>query len=241
VALLRAHIDRMPLAPSVVRSDLEIPAAFDGIVMQALAKHPQDRFRSAQAMARALQGAPLTGGGTAQAAPTTQMTRPLVNRPISVPSTTATRHVRSHPPPPRRRQGSQAGLWVLLILIVAMLGAIGVYAWNTYLNDDAATPTSTPRPTQTVEDLPVNQPPVDDDDQQVIEPSDGGYEDVIEEPTFTPEPTLEPTLEPTEPPVPTETIPIIEPGTGGDTATIAPGDGEPSPTSDGGGIIEPGD
>lgn len=139
-------------------------------------------------------------------------------------------------PPPR--QGSSAGLWFLLVAILVLLGAIGVYAYETYIDDDPANPAATATATQ---EAPVSQPTVDNDEgdgQQVIEPNDGGYEDIVDEPTETSVP------EPTEPPLPTETVPIIEPDDGNDMPTIASGNGE-SPEPDGGNdsidYIEPGD
>ena len=256
VALLRAHVEQVPASPSEARPDLHIPAAFDGIVMQALAKNPQHRFRTAQAMARALQGASLepahsaqTMARTARVTPQADYTRPLPVDNSSRSGTTGRTRVQPRPvaPPPDSRQGSTFGLWVLLIAIVVMLGAIGVYAWDTYLDDDASDPTPPATQTQTTEDEFVN-PPADasaddeDDGQQVIEPVDDGYEDIIDEPTMTPEPTA--TLESTEPPAPTATEPLIVPDSGmDDEPPIEDSNGESPETTDGGdgGIIEPGD
>jgi serine/threonine-protein kinase len=55
VALLMKHAhDPLPLPRQI---DTSIPEPFERVVLKALAKHPQDRYQSAEAMARALQEA----------------------------------------------------------------------------------------------------------------------------------------------------------------------------------------
>jgi serine/threonine-protein kinase len=52
-ALLLAHQNKQPLAPSTVRSD--VPSALSHVILQALAKDPEQRFQSASTLRGALQ------------------------------------------------------------------------------------------------------------------------------------------------------------------------------------------
>ncbi|MGB3307755.1 MAG: protein kinase, partial [Thermomicrobiales bacterium] len=63
MALMLAHIQQQPVPPSQRVRGRAIPPDLDGIVMQAMAKSPQDRFRSASAMMQALRGVRGTARG----------------------------------------------------------------------------------------------------------------------------------------------------------------------------------
>jgi serine/threonine protein kinase len=55
--ILRAHLDTVPDAPSLVRPDLDLPAALDDVVLWALAKRPTERYTDVTAFARLFRGA----------------------------------------------------------------------------------------------------------------------------------------------------------------------------------------
>ncbi|MDN5861018.1 MAG: serine/threonine protein kinase, partial [Pseudonocardia sp.] len=65
-AIINAHLNTPPPAPSVLRPDL--PAGLDAVVARAMAKDPQERYRSAGALADAARGA-LHGAGSPAADP----------------------------------------------------------------------------------------------------------------------------------------------------------------------------
>jgi tRNA A-37 threonylcarbamoyl transferase component Bud32 len=50
--IIRAHLEQMPAAPTVVRPDLRLPAWVDDTVLWALAKQPQDRYHDVQTFAQ---------------------------------------------------------------------------------------------------------------------------------------------------------------------------------------------
>ncbi len=54
--LMESILHKMPLPPSLVRPELNIPQAFDAIVHKALAKRPEDRFASCGELRKALLG-----------------------------------------------------------------------------------------------------------------------------------------------------------------------------------------
>lgn len=56
-AILRAHLDTLPDAPSLVRPDLDLPPALDDVVLWALAKRPNERYADVTAFARLFRGA----------------------------------------------------------------------------------------------------------------------------------------------------------------------------------------
>jgi len=57
--ILRRQLEEEVIPPSLRRPDRELPAAFDRIVLRALAKDPRDRFVSAQELRDALAGVSL--------------------------------------------------------------------------------------------------------------------------------------------------------------------------------------
>ena len=210
MAMMLAHIQQEAPAPS---QNAGVSSIFDGIVRQAMAKEPRDRFRSAQAMSRALTTAsasPDQGTRTvrAAAAPTAQHTQALSSarsggQPIG-PQTQQESGSGGRPPIARTQStdassggGVRAALWGFLLLIVLVLGAIGVYAYNEYLADnDSDDPTRTPSV------MATRTPSAEstEEDYGVIDPED--TEEPDEEPTDEPPPTDEPTAaeEPTEEP-----------------------------------------
>ncbi len=55
--LIRAHLEQRPVAPSLVRPDLDLPDGLDDVVLWALAKEPAQRYRDAEAFARLFRAA----------------------------------------------------------------------------------------------------------------------------------------------------------------------------------------
>lgn len=55
--LINAHLDQAPLPPSECRQSLYIPSAVEAVILQALAKEPEQRPSSAMQMARDLERA----------------------------------------------------------------------------------------------------------------------------------------------------------------------------------------
>lgn len=64
MGMMLAHIQQRPVSPSERAGVRSIPAHLDEIVLQAMAKDPVDRFRTAAAMSRALEGVSGTSSRT---------------------------------------------------------------------------------------------------------------------------------------------------------------------------------
>jgi DNA-binding NarL/FixJ family response regulator len=67
MGVLHKHVHETPAPFNTVRPDLEIPAALEAVVMRALAKHPDERFRTMSDMLKALRkiAGPSAGSGVA--------------------------------------------------------------------------------------------------------------------------------------------------------------------------------
>jgi serine/threonine-protein kinase len=229
MAIMLAHIQQDAPVPSDTPGTSPM---FDGVIRQAMAKEPRDRFRSAQAMARAL-----TNVSTNQAQGTRTVQTPVV-APSQRTQTSNARSARSGawptPSPATSadldwakrsagsKQGSNSGngggvraaLWGFLFLIVLMLGAIGVYAYNEFVADnDSNDPPETPPVLATRTPVDETAEPTDTDEEvPTIGPEDTEEPEPTDEPTEEPDPTHEPTEEPTATDEPTATEEeIIEP------------------------------
>ena len=144
VALKRLQED--PAPPSTIRP---VPAGLEAIVMRALERDPERRFPDAGSMAEALRAwqrdpsmvpPPAAAAGIAAAAgsppppsaptPTSGEPTVYIPPPVAMPSDRAPR---SAAPPPRRSQAAPYGsgqgqpwwIWLLALLAVVLLGAIG--------------------------------------------------------------------------------------------------------------------
>lgn len=230
VATMLAHVQDQPMAPSQRAPQRHIPARFDGIVLQAMAKDPRDRFRGATAMAKALDedssdpGAttriappPSTRQGQTRLAPAVARDRawPAAARPPAAPPSQWT------PIPRAGGSGGRGLLNAALVLILLAMTVVAVYTYYEYTNnldnDDD------PPPTAPVEQALPTQEPASTEPPVIVPPVEEP------EPTNAPEPTRapEPTAEPTQPPDPTSepTEVPIEPAGGADP--IIEPDGSP--------------
>jgi serine/threonine protein kinase len=170
--LLRKHVEEPPQPPRMFRPELGEP--FEQVILCALAKSPEQRFGSAQAMSMALQHAtaqlpqeawrPITGSGTHRAPslaagwqgsapswPSRAVPRPseqpLPNYdPISKQSTVSASAGQMQRQAPAKK--SKTGLWVALTL-VALIGVgatIAVVANSSDDSSDVAGPPSETKP-----------------------------------------------------------------------------------------------
>jgi tRNA A-37 threonylcarbamoyl transferase component Bud32 len=263
MALMLAHIQNEPIPPSQAFPELGIASGFDNIVLQAMAKVPEDRFRTAGAMSRALVNASMVGGTTSArtvVAPAAVSTgartrvapaaaggsfgqasarRPATSAGGGPPTDLAWARESASDGSGDLSGGMRGVLWGFLVLIALVLLAIGWYVWNEYGPDDND-PSNNPGivvPTRTAE------PTQDDSDDTGILPTD--EEEPTAPPTEEPESTDEPTQEPTDEPdaEPTEER-VIEPsdptnappeGSDGDGSNDGedPGNADTTDTSDG--------
>lgn len=123
IAVLHAHLADPPPALSSVRADL--PSAIDTVISTAIAKVPEDRYRTAGTLASALRAA-MTGRGAPLDADATRAA-PASATPLEL-GESATTVLR----PVRRRSGASFGLslagrrvWLIgvVVLVVALAGA----------------------------------------------------------------------------------------------------------------------
>jgi serine/threonine-protein kinase len=217
MATMLAHIQEEPRPPSVRMPQLHIPPLLDGIVMQAMAKDPASRFRSAAAMSRALDGNLNDPGATTHLATPAPVARPqdrtrvapsardqawpAASRPPAAPT--------SRPPTSAAARGSSGRglLNAVLVLILLAMTVVAAYMYYEYTQDNSGNDDPTPTPAATVEQVAPTQRE-EPTEEPVIAPVP------TDEPlsTATTEPDVEPTDIPIEPADPTEQV--IEPEDG---------------------------
>ncbi|MDQ3655388.1 MAG: serine/threonine protein kinase, partial [Chloroflexota bacterium] len=134
MATMLAHVQEQPVAPSQRAPRQDIPLRFDGIVLQAMAKNPRDRFRSATAMAKALDEDSSDPGATTRIAPPlptrqgqTRVT-PAVARDQAWPAAARPRVTAPTPRTPASRAGGSGGRGLLNAVLVLILLAMTVVA-----------------------------------------------------------------------------------------------------------------
>ncbi len=229
MATMLAHVQEPPRRPSDRVPGQGIPPRIDGIVLQAMAKQPGDRFRSAAAMARALDG------DLAEPGMTTRIAAPVAADRTRVAPAAARNQVRPAPdrtaaqvgrqPAPATNRGGSGGRGLLNALLLLILLGLTVAAAYTYYEYTQRRDDGDPPPTVPAQQvIPTGEP----------EPTEAG---IILPPDNEPEPTAapEPTDEPEPTPVPTGVQPEeeptdvpIEPADGGDPIIGpegSPGDG----------------
>ena len=206
MALMMAHIQQRPEPPSQRANGRPIPADLDSIVMQAMAKAPEDRFRSAAAMSQALRASlgQRSQPTVAIAAPRhgTAVTPNAAKRPALAPN--SEQRTPSYTGPARDqaaaadREGSglRAVLNGFLLLLVVAVLASAAYLWWDGRNNGAA-PGGEMTPTATVEVIAPTAEITATQAQQVIDPvaTETAVPTETPLPTETPPPTPEPTVE----------------------------------------------
>ncbi|MFI5097527.1 MAG: protein kinase [Candidatus Acidiferrales bacterium] len=148
-SLMTAHLNTEPPEPITLRSDL--PLGLNQIIMMAMAKHPANRFQSADAFRNALKSVPVTAlpsaGTTAMLTPqpkpgsmTTLLETPVPPRVSTVatpgfapPAAAAARPATVSPPsvspPAPAAPASRRGLWLAIgaLIGVGVVVAAGIY------------------------------------------------------------------------------------------------------------------
>lgn len=225
MGMMLAHIQQQPVPPSERNSRAEIPAEVDGVVLQAMAKDPRDRFRTASAMSRALESVSATSSrttvlpgmvGVGQAA--------RANGPAGVPVRPIQLARNDARPVRTGLRGVLGGLLLLLLLGVGgaagymMYGMVGQGDGETPSTEQATTvpavldPAATGTATQAVTETPDAPDVTATATDEPARPTATSVATRIptREPTSAPAvvPTVRP---PTVAPTPTEIAPIIEP------------------------------
>ncbi|WP_280183580.1 protein kinase domain-containing protein [Nocardia cyriacigeorgica] len=172
-AVMAAHLNDPPPRPSVLRPDL--PAALDAVIATALAKRPDDRYRScgelAAAARAALAGTPSVAVGVAEAGPTIGDPAPASARahtaPPPYPPDATTAPSRDSPsasglPSPRRRPERSSQSWragtagrrkvasgaAVIVAVLTMVVAAAIYLPGLIHSDgDSAAQQPPPQPT----------------------------------------------------------------------------------------------
>jgi eukaryotic-like serine/threonine-protein kinase len=151
VALKRLNED----APTPSAIGHPVPAGLEAILMRALSRDPSERFPDAGAFAEALRvwrrdpdaAAPIASGAVAATTPPAgeptvyvppRVTRPADRIPVAPPPR------RLDPYPVDHDEGQPWWIWLLAVLAVVLLGAIGFLAAQLFGGFGAATATPTP-------------------------------------------------------------------------------------------------
>lgn len=239
MGMMLAHIQQQPIPPSERNDRAGIPAELDGVVLQAMAKDPRDRFRTASAMSRALESVSATSfrttvlPGMVDAGRTERADGPApaaTGRPIQLARSDSRRVGMG-------LRGVLGGLLLLLLLGVGgaagymMYGMIGQGDGENLPTEEATTvpavadSTATGTATQAITEAP---------DEATDEPDDVTATATEEptRPTATSVPTRVPTREPTTAPavVPTARPPTVPPTATEIAPIIEPTDSPPAPT-----------
>ncbi|MGH9405622.1 MAG: protein kinase domain-containing protein [Terriglobia bacterium] len=113
-SLMAAHLKEAPRAPSELNTRL--PAAFNGLILMALAKNPADRFQSADAFRAALaaEADAIPGVGTAQEAVSAKA-QPATTTAVASPTPSAAQAAAAP-----ERAPSHRGRYVLLGAVIAV-------------------------------------------------------------------------------------------------------------------------
>ncbi len=202
LAVALAHAEQAPAPPRSLNASLA--PDLDRTILRALAKSPADRFASAAEFARALKapsvdqptarlpGAQAGAAGRAESAPPPARARPSAAREVV---TTGGRARSRVVPPPRRGPGN--GFPVLLLVLAAIMLALGAGFFGlASLNREGSAP-PTPAPTAQAPSSPTAKPAAVASAQPTATPGP------TEAPTPTPEPSKPPASPTPRPATPT--------------------------------------
>ena len=183
--LLRKHIEEPPVPPRTYRPDLD--PGFESLILCALAKHPEQRFATAQAMSLAIQNAtaqlspeqwmPITASGTHRGIPSWQQQAPATwssrqpsrahPRPSEMPleylqpkpggSTTVSASSGQVQKQAPEKKSSKRGLWFGLAGVAVLGGVVAIAL--TRPDDDTTTVADTPSPPPAPAPKPADPPP----------------------------------------------------------------------------------
>lgn len=225
--LMMMHI--LEPVPHILDARMDLPQAFDEVIGKAMAKSPDDRFQTTEAMAEALEEAArsdleetrLAGRQPLQAKPSTA----TIVAPPSKPPTPAQPVIaaitppRGQPAPAKQKKAGIPLIALLIIFLVILLGAGGLGAGYIFLNSHnpanpkpsatlpliAGITQSTPTQKTTDTPVPPTLPPQPSSTSQSA-PTDTSA------PTNTPAPTSTDTVippTPTETSSPLPTVPLV--------------------------------
>jgi eukaryotic-like serine/threonine-protein kinase len=145
VSVALKHVNEAPVSPRVLNPN--VPPDLERIVLKAMAKQPEQRYRSIEEMAadldRAAEGAPLAGAAAGAANGVTQVLAPVSSEAAGGGAPSASRDA-SRPPTGRpgqaeRKRGANTWIWVAVVAVL-ILAAAGI-AWAIYAS-------SLPKPVQ---------------------------------------------------------------------------------------------
>ena len=152
VSVAYQHVRELPVPPSQL--DPEITPEMDAVTMKALAKDPADRYQTAQEMrediTRLLNGQAVTAV-LAPVVPVSPAPPTAFETPTRALQEVSPGPKRGYPPeppapapeppgqPPRKRRMSVPTI-ILLVLLAALLGTVGVIAWRSTAQDNATVP-----------------------------------------------------------------------------------------------------
>ncbi|MCP5097646.1 MAG: protein kinase [Chloroflexi bacterium] len=222
LAVVMKHVNELPPLPMTFNPD--VPLDLQEIILKALAKNPDDRYRSANEFASALRAVDLSGvKASAGVMPTTTPSSPTLSAAQASLSTAAGQTAVSPAdeitdtaetavaasPPKKRPPWLYAGIGLLaVVLVAAILAVSGVFSGNTAtptatavaVVDDIDTPTALPLP-EASEEAPTAGPtpldPVDAARTAVAESEQTREADATSTPSRTPTATKTPTPLPT--------------------------------------------
>ncbi len=139
MAIAYKHVREEPVSPRTINAD--VPEAYEAIVLQAMAKNPNDRYSSADELRQDLMR--FRQGREVLANPTVAV--PVVDATVAAPAYEATQVVnrtqvtdRAGGPPPPQKRGTGAFVVLLLVLLVILGGLLWFVAKETGLIGDQA-------------------------------------------------------------------------------------------------------
>lgn len=178
MATMLAHIQQEPTPPSARLAGHVLSPEIDGVILQALAKDPARRFRTARAMQQAVRFA-VQAGPTAAADCAASATSPrALPAPPPEPDSGAARRARYLPqaeavPTVPSNAGAGLSRAVRALLVALLLAGLGFAVWFAYNADVVTTSDEPPLPSPTVDitrptSAPAVPPPIEPSGQPTL-------------------------------------------------------------------------